>query len=55
LADPPPVPEFADLEPKTEIFETGIKVVDLIAPFVKGGKIGLFVAPASARRSSSRS
>ncbi|GAC1484235.1 MAG: F0F1 ATP synthase subunit beta [Gemmatimonadaceae bacterium] len=37
-----PAPEFADLEPKTEIFETGIKVVDLIAPFVKGGKIGLF-------------
>ena len=35
-------PDFADLEPKTEIFETGIKVVDLIAPFVKGGKIGLF-------------
>jgi len=36
------VPKFVDLEPKTEIFETGIKVVDLIAPFVKGGKIGLF-------------
>ncbi len=35
-------PEFSILEPKTEIFETGIKVVDLIAPFVKGGKIGLF-------------
>jgi len=35
-------PEFANLEPQTEIFETGIKVVDLIAPFVKGGKIGLF-------------
>ena len=35
-------PEFTNLEPKTEIFETGIKVVDLIAPFVKGGKIGLF-------------
>jgi len=35
-------PEFVSLEPKTEIFETGIKVVDLIAPFVKGGKIGLF-------------
>jgi F-type H+-transporting ATPase subunit beta len=35
-------PEFADLEPKTEVFETGIKVIDLIAPFVKGGKIGLF-------------
>jgi F-type H+-transporting ATPase subunit beta len=37
-----PAPEFANLEPKTEVFETGIKVVDLIAPFVKGGKIGLF-------------
>jgi F-type H+/Na+-transporting ATPase subunit beta len=37
-----PAPQFADLEPKTEVFETGIKVVDLIAPFVKGGKIGLF-------------
>jgi F-type H+/Na+-transporting ATPase subunit beta len=35
-------PEFVDLEPKTEVFETGIKVVDLVAPFVKGGKIGLF-------------
>jgi F-type H+-transporting ATPase subunit beta len=35
-------PDFVDLEPKTEVFETGIKVVDLIAPFVKGGKIGLF-------------
>src|SRR5213595_3012228 len=37
-----PAPLFANLEPKTEIFDTGIKVVDLIAPFVKGGKIGLF-------------
>jgi F-type H+-transporting ATPase subunit beta len=35
-------PKFTDLQPKTEIFETGIKVIDLIAPFVKGGKIGLF-------------
>jgi F-type H+/Na+-transporting ATPase subunit beta len=35
-------PQFANLEPKTEVFETGIKVIDLIAPFVKGGKIGLF-------------
>jgi F-type H+-transporting ATPase subunit beta len=35
-------PDFVDLEPKTEIFETGIKVVDLVAPFVRGGKIGLF-------------
>jgi F-type H+-transporting ATPase subunit beta len=37
-----PPPEFKDLEPKTEIFETGIKVVDLLAPYVKGGKTGLF-------------
>ncbi|MDH5198467.1 MAG: F0F1 ATP synthase subunit beta, partial [Gemmatimonadota bacterium] len=35
-------PKFVDLEPKTQVFETGIKVVDLLAPFVKGGKIGLF-------------
>jgi F-type H+-transporting ATPase subunit beta len=35
-------PDFVNLEPKTEIFETGIKVVDLVSPFVKGGKIGLF-------------
>jgi F-type H+-transporting ATPase subunit beta len=34
-------PEFVDLEPKTEVLETGIKVLDLIAPYVKGGKIGL--------------
>ena len=37
-----PAPRFQDLEPKTEIFETGIKVVDLLAPYVKGGKTGLF-------------
>ncbi len=35
-------PKFVDLEPKTEIFETGIKVIDLMAPYVKGGKTGLF-------------
>src|SRR5262245_20505422 len=35
-------PKFSNLEPKTEIFETGIKVVDLLAPYVKGGKTGLF-------------
>jgi F-type H+-transporting ATPase subunit beta len=35
-------PKFTQLEPKTEIFETGIKVIDLIAPYVKGGKTGLF-------------
>ncbi len=37
-----PVPTLENLEPKTEIFETGIKVIDLIAPYVKGGKTGLF-------------
>ena len=35
-------PEFVDLNPKTEVLETGIKVVDLLCPFVRGGKIGLF-------------
>jgi F-type H+/Na+-transporting ATPase subunit beta len=35
-------PAFRDLSPTIETFETGIKVIDLIAPYVKGGKIGLF-------------
>ena len=35
-------PGFVDLNPKTEILQTGIKVVDLLCPFVRGGKIGLF-------------
>jgi F-type H+/Na+-transporting ATPase subunit beta len=35
-------PAFRDLSPDIEIFETGIKVIDLIAPYVKGGKVGLF-------------
>jgi F-type H+-transporting ATPase subunit beta len=35
-------PAFRDLSPQIEIFETGIKVIDLIAPFVKGGKVGFF-------------
>jgi F-type H+-transporting ATPase subunit beta len=35
-------PAFRDLSPKMEIFETGLKVVDLIAPYIKGGKVGLF-------------
>ena len=35
-------PEFIDQSTKTEVLETGIKVIDLIAPFVKGGKVGLF-------------
>jgi len=37
-----PPPEFEALVPKSEIFETGIKVIDLLAPFVRGGKTGLF-------------
>ena len=35
-------PKFVEQSTKTEIFETGIKVIDLICPFVKGGKVGLF-------------
>ncbi|MBE0476171.1 MAG: F0F1 ATP synthase subunit beta [Coriobacteriia bacterium] len=35
-------PEYEDLEPSTEIFETGIKVIDLLEPYIKGGKTGLF-------------
>ena len=35
-------PALTDQNPRTEIFETGIKVIDLLAPYVKGGKIGLF-------------
>ncbi len=35
-------PKFSDMTTKTEIFETGIKVVDLLAPYIKGGKVGLF-------------
>ena len=37
-----PAPEFVDLSPSVELLETGIKVIDLICPFAKGGKIGLF-------------
>jgi F-type H+-transporting ATPase subunit beta len=37
-----PAPSFEDLTPTTEMFETGIKVVDLLAPYAKGGKVGLF-------------
>ncbi len=37
-----PAPTFDALEPTTEVFETGIKVIDLLAPYVKGGKVGLF-------------
>ncbi|MEE2702066.1 MAG: F0F1 ATP synthase subunit beta [Thermodesulfobacteriota bacterium] len=37
-----PAPSFQEQSTKTEVFETGIKVIDLLAPFLKGGKIGLF-------------
>src|SRR5437870_6400185 len=37
-----PPPPFDELEPKVEMFETGIKVIDLLEPYVKGGKIGMF-------------
>ena len=37
-----PAPAFDTLEPKREMFETGIKVIDLLTPYVQGGKIGLF-------------
>src|SRR6202790_1037305 len=35
-------PAFEDLSPSTELLETGIKVIDLVSPFAKGGKVGLF-------------
>ncbi len=35
-------PHFTEQSTKTEVFETGIKSVDLLAPFIKGGKVGLF-------------
>ncbi len=37
-----PAPDFDTLEPKRQMFETGIKVIDLLEPYVQGGKIGLF-------------
>jgi len=37
-----PAPTFEEQVPATEIFETGIKVIDLIAPYPRGGKVGLF-------------
>ena len=37
-----PAPDFEDFSPSTEVLETGIKVVDLLAPYSKGGKVGFF-------------
>src|SRR5262249_13254855 len=39
---PHPPPKFEELSPKTELFPTGIKVIDLLTPLVRGGKAGLF-------------
>ena len=50
-----PAPDYDELSTTTEIFETGIKAIDLVEPFVKGGKTGLFGGAAWARRLSSRS
>jgi F-type H+/Na+-transporting ATPase subunit beta len=37
-----PAPKFDELSPSVELLETGIKVIDLVSPFAKGGKVGLF-------------
>ncbi len=42
LPNPPAAPKFEDQSTKVEVFETGLKVIDLIAPFTKGGKTGIF-------------
>ena len=40
-AHPPSAPSFEEQRPATEILETGIKVIDLLAPYSRGGKVGL--------------
>ena len=42
LPHPPPAPPFEEQSRRTEVFETGLKVIDLIAPFTRGGKTGMF-------------
>jgi F-type H+-transporting ATPase subunit beta len=37
-----PAPSFVDQDPSTQMLETGIKVIDLLAPYARGGKVGLF-------------
>jgi F-type H+-transporting ATPase subunit beta len=37
-----PAPRFDELAPSVDLLETGIKVIDLVCPFAKGGKVGLF-------------
>jgi F-type H+-transporting ATPase subunit beta len=46
-----PAPSFTDQYPESKLLETGIKVIDLLVPFSRGGKIGLFGGQASARPS----
>ena len=43
-------PTYEELASSHDLLETGIKVIDLICPFAKGGKVGLFAVPGSARR-----
>ena len=50
-----PAPSFEDQSTNVEMFETGIKVVDLLEPYTKGGKTGLFGGRGWARPCSSRS
>lgn len=45
-----PAPSFEEQATSTEMLETGIKVVDLLCPYQRGGKIGLFGAPVLVRR-----
>jgi len=42
LCHPSPAPAFSEQATRVEVFETGIKVIDLVAPFTKGGKTGIF-------------
>jgi F-type H+-transporting ATPase subunit beta len=48
-----PAPKFDELSPSVELLETGIKVIDLICPFAKGGKVGLFGGAGSSTTSPS--
>lgn len=48
-------PAFEDQNPEAEVLETGIKVIDLLAPYARGGKIGLFGGAGVGKQSLSRS
>ena len=49
-----PAPSFEDQETAPQLLETGLKVIDLVAPFSKGGKVGAYGAPVSVKLSLSR-